>query len=43
MTEDDLKQIEKLIKRHAPSGSDTFALTILFILFLNGCMKGCGY
>jgi hypothetical protein len=44
MTDDDLKQIEKLIQKHKPSiPSGAGFLTLLFLLFLNGCLKGCGY
>ena len=44
LTQDELKQIEELIKKHKPSmPSGAGFLTFLFLLFLNGCMKGCGY
>lgn len=44
MTDEDLQKIEELIKKHKP-GSPIGAgmVTFLFLLFLNGCFKGCGY
>lgn len=41
MTEEELKQIEALIKKHKPSNGLVF--TIMLLMFLNGCFKGCGY
>lgn len=44
LTEDDLKQIEQLIQKHKPSiPSGAGFLTFLFLLFLAGCFKSCGY
>jgi hypothetical protein len=44
MTPEDLKQVEDLIKKHKPSiPTGAGFLTFLFLLFLNGCLKGCGY
>ena len=44
MTEEDLKQIEALIQKHKPTiPSGAGFVTIPFLLFLNGCWKGCGY
>lgn len=44
LTEDELKQIEKMIEKHKPYiPSGAGFLTILFLLFLQGCFKGCGY
>jgi len=37
-----LNEIEALIKKHRPSSGAGF-ITFLFLLFLNGCFKGCGY
>jgi|GEM_PF-5376179 len=46
MTPEDLKQVEEIVEKHRPSvsvsGGAGFA-TLLFVLFLNGCFKGCGY
>ncbi len=44
MTEEDLKQIEALIVKHqrVPNGGSG-CLVILFILFILGIFKGCGY
>jgi hypothetical protein len=44
MTPQELKEIEKLIQKHKPSiPSGAGFVTILFLLFLQGCFKGCGY
>ena len=44
MTPEELKQIEALIKKHKPSGDGVpLILTFLFLMFLSGCFKGCGY
>jgi len=43
MDEHDKKEIEQLIKKHKPSDSYPYFLTILFLLFLNGCFRSCGY
>lgn len=47
MSEDDLKQIENLIKKHKGqvpvAETGTGCLTLLFILFILGIFKGCGY
>jgi hypothetical protein len=43
MTKEDLKQIEELIKRHKPDCGGGNLIVVLFLLFLTGCFKGCGY
>ena len=44
MSEQDLKKIEELIKKHKPSTSDgSTILIVLFLMFLGGCFKNCGY
>ena len=40
-SDEDLRQVERLIKKHKPS--DGFLIELLFVLFLAGCFKGCGY
>ncbi len=44
LDEKDFKRIEKMIDERSGNnyGPPTF-LTILFLLFLQGCFKGCGY
>ncbi len=41
MSPEDLKQIEALIEKHKPAGPGF--LTFLFLMFLLGLFKGCGY
>lgn len=44
MKPEDLQEIEALIVKHQreyPTGAGL--VTILFLLFLQGCFKGCGY
>lgn len=43
MTDDELKKIEELIKKHKPGSSYPYFLTVMFLLFLSGCFKSCGY
>ena len=44
MSDDDLKQIEALIRKHKPEMRESpMWLAVLFILFLTGAFKGCGY
>lgn len=44
LTENDLKEIEALIVKHKPSmPSGAGCVTVLFILFILGFFKGCGY
>lgn len=43
MTPEEIKQIEALIKRHKPDITGAELVAFLFLLFLNGCFKGCGY
>lgn len=42
LTPEDYNKIEELVKKHKGTASAGF-ITLLFILFLNGCFKGCGY
>jgi hypothetical protein len=42
MNDDDLKQIERLIRKHKPE-TGFGLIMIIIVLFLNGCFKGCGY
>ena len=43
LTPEDLKQIEALIKKHKSSGGNSGCLLLLFLLFLLGFFKSCGY
>ena len=43
MNENDKNEIEQLIKKHKPESCYPYFLTILFLLFLNGCFRSCGY
>jgi hypothetical protein len=44
MTPEDLKQIEEIVKKHTPSiPMGAGFVTFLFLLFLSGCFKHCGY
>jgi hypothetical protein len=43
LTEDDLRKIEAIVKEHKSSGGDGGCLLIIFILFLMGVFKSCGY
>ncbi len=44
LTPDDLKAIENLIKENKPScGGGSGCLTLLFVLFILGFFKSCGY
>ncbi len=46
MTEEDLKQIEALIAKHKPKIPErggSGCIVLLFVLFILGTFKGCGY
>ncbi len=43
MTDEELKQIEDMIKKHKQDDIGAFLVTALFLCFLQGCFKGCGY
>lgn len=42
MSEEDFKRITAIVKEHR-SSCGSGGLLLLFVLFLNGCFKGCGY
>jgi hypothetical protein len=42
MTDEDLKQIEAIVRKNNSTG-DAIFFCVLFTLFLNGCFSGCGY
>ena len=41
LTEDDKKEIELIVEQKG--GGCGSVLLVLFVLFLLGCFKGCGY
>lgn len=43
LSEQDKDDIEKMIKKHRPSSSGDGCITVLFVMFLVGWFKGCGY